>query len=313
MKNHRFIAALIAISACITLFAENKVEKQTFVYSIEDNDTLRLDRYCLTDNHTENTLIFAFGGGFKGGERDEQEYVPFFYYLAENGVNVVSIDYRTTLGKVPASQLATIPGFVAGLQEAVTTAVTDLFRATGFVMANSEQWGINPAKIVLCGSSAGAITVLQAENVLANGGLTGVFPDGFNYAGVVSFAGAVCAEGEPVWSDKTCPLMLFHGDADSVVPYDKAVVNNMGLWGSKHISDALNEKDIPHVFHTVMGLSHTVCVKPMADNRDEILRFIKEVTATGTLRNITIISDRAPGVKNYRTDFTLEDYLKANR
>lgn len=313
MKNPRLVVAMIAIVACVTVFAENKVEKQTLVYSIENSDTLRLDRYCLSDNHSENTLIFAFGGSFKGGERDNKEYIPFFYYLAENGINVVSIDYRTTLGKVPASQLATIPGFVAGLQEAITTAVTDLYKATGFVMANSEQWGVNPGKIVLCGSSAGAITVLQAENVLSNGGLTGVFPDGFNYAGVVSFAGAVCAVGEPVWTDNTCPLMLFHGDADTVVPYDKAVVNNIGLWGSKHISDALNEKDIPHVFHTVMGFSHNVCVKPMNDNREEILRFINEVTSTGTLKNITVISDRAPGVKNYKTDFTLEDYLKANK
>lgn len=51
----------------------------------------------------------------------------------------------------------------------------------------------------------------------------------------------------------------------------------------------------------------------MNDNRDEILHFINEVTGTGSLQNITIISDRAPGVKNYKTDFSLEDYLKANK
>ena len=81
MKNPRLVVAMIAIVACVTVFAENKVEKQTLVYSIENSDTLRLDRYCLSDNHSENTLIFAFGGGFKGGERDEKEYIPFFLLL----------------------------------------------------------------------------------------------------------------------------------------------------------------------------------------------------------------------------------------
>ena len=48
MKNPRLVVAMIAIVACVTVFAENKVEKQTLVYSIENSDTLRINRYFLT-------------------------------------------------------------------------------------------------------------------------------------------------------------------------------------------------------------------------------------------------------------------------
>ena len=37
--------------------------------------------------------IFAFGGGFRGGSRDSASFMPFFRFLVENGVTVVSTDY----------------------------------------------------------------------------------------------------------------------------------------------------------------------------------------------------------------------------
>ncbi len=312
MKFIKLASTLFAIFAVITTSAKNTVNKETHVFSIVNNDTLRLDRYYSPDTISHNALIFAFGGGFKGGERDHKNYIPFFEYLAENGVNVVSVDYRTTLKNVSLSKLSTIVGFKDAMQEAVSTAVTDLFKATGYVLANCNAWGIDPTKIVACGSSAGAITVLQAEYVLAGGEIKGVFPDWFNYAGVVSFAGAICTNGEPVFTDKISPLMLFHGDADRVVPYEKAVIKNIGLWGSKTISNKLDEKDIPHIFHVVKGASHEICRNPMNENRHEILKFINDVTIGNGIKNITIITDRNPAVHEYETQFTIKDYLKAN-
>lgn len=302
-----FLAALIFASP----FAKSEVVKETGVYNIVETDTLKYDRYYSAEKQTASTLIFAFGGSFKAGERDNKDYVPFFNFLAENGINVVSIDYRTALADAPASQMASIDGFKAALQQAITVAVMDFLSATGYVISMSEEWGIDPTKIFACGSSAGAITALQAENVLISDSLGGIFPEWFNYAGVISLAGAVCADGEPVWTSKTAPLMLFHGDADNVVPYEKAVIGTMGLYGSKTISRQLNDMDIPHVFHTVMGASHEVCINPMNIYRAEILQFMSDA-ANGGVGEITILSSRKPGVKDYKTDFTIMDYLKSN-
>ena len=307
----RIFTAFLATLILAAPFAKSEVVKETGVYNIADTDTLKYDRYYCAETPLTSTLIFAFGGSFKAGERDNKDYIPFFNFLAENGVNVVSIDYRTALASVPASQMASIEGFKDALQQAITVAVMDFLTATGYVMSKSEEWGTDPTKIFACGSSAGAITALQAENVLVGGSLGGIFPEWFNYAGVISFAGAVCADGEPVWTEKTAPLMLFHGDADNVVPYEKAVIGNMGLYGSKTISNTLNGMDIPHVFHTVMGASHEVCINPMNVYRTEIMQFIRDA-ANGGIGEITILTGRKPGVKDYKTDFTIMDYLRAN-
>ena len=45
----------------------------------------------------ERNMIFAFGGGFKGGDKADKGYIPYFEFLARNGFVVVSTDYRTTL------------------------------------------------------------------------------------------------------------------------------------------------------------------------------------------------------------------------
>ena len=73
---------------------------------------------------------------------------------------------------------------------AVNIAVEDLFSATLFVLENAEQWQIDTEKIITSGSSAGAISVLQAENAICNRtSSAAVLPQGFNYAGVISYAG----------------------------------------------------------------------------------------------------------------------------
>ena len=48
-------------------------------------------------------------------------------------------------------------------------AVEDFYDATGFVINQSSDWNIDVEQIVASGSSAGAITVLQAEYDLCNG------------------------------------------------------------------------------------------------------------------------------------------------
>ena len=75
-----------------------QVAKSTFVYSIKDNDTLRLDRYSAiseSDRSVKPCIVFMFGGGFVGGHRDWEGYLSYFKEMAEKGC---CIFYRLSFG-----------------------------------------------------------------------------------------------------------------------------------------------------------------------------------------------------------------------
>lgn len=172
-------------------------------------------------------VIYVFGGGFIEGSRDKADNVEFYRSLTERGYTVVAIDYRLGLkGKGRVSPLNPKPAF-----NAVRMATEDLLAATAFVIENREIIRIDTSQIVVIGSSAGAITALEADYWMANrerfegnsdrdtsrsaaterdrdggagvgvGAGQGMFmgsrisykgvPEGYRYAGVVSMAGAV--------------------------------------------------------------------------------------------------------------------------
>lgn len=170
-------------------------------------------------------MIFAFGGGFKGGDKADKGYVPYFEFLARNGFVVVSTDYRTTLKNLDPSKVSSPMDFIAALQHAIDTAVEDFYDATGFVINQSSDWNIDVEQIVASGSSAGAITVLQAEYDLCNGHeLAKRLPAGFNYAGVISYAGAVSGVFPPHW--ERCLVRLCYSMAMRIKPF----LLNKPLW-----------------------------------------------------------------------------------
>ena len=81
---------------------------------------------------------------------------------------VVSTDYRTQLKDIDKSEYSDLQGFSSALQQAITCAVEDFGDATNYIIEHSVEWQINPAQIIACGSSAGAITALQAEYEICN-------------------------------------------------------------------------------------------------------------------------------------------------
>ena len=232
-KNGRMIGALALIASMIpaVLVAqarETGVDKTTWLYAVKGTDSLYLDRYAAEASRETNApcLIFAFGGGFVGGERDNPAYVPYFEHFARKGYVIVSIDYRLGLRETAGSRpdpAATPEALAERFFAAVDMAVEDLYDATSFIVGQARTWGIDPSAVVASGSSAGAITVLQGEYERCTGSpLSRRLPEGFRYAGIIAFAGAVLEKGPsgPVWREKPAPIQLFHGDADCNVPYD---------------------------------------------------------------------------------------------
>lgn len=262
---------LLAVSA----WCNNALQKQTHIYTIEGCDTLRLDHYATHVEGKRPCVMFLFGGGFARGARDKEIDMPYFEFLLNEGYDVVSIDYR--LGMKGINSPGVIDFFKL-LDHSINIAVEDLFRATNFILKHTEEWQVDSKKIIISGSSAGAITVLQGEHIISNSlPMSEMLPEGFNYAGVISFAGAIFSlNGAPKWSENTAPILLFHGNADRQVPYNKVALLGCGMYGSKYLAEQLQKSGLPYWFYTVEYETHQMAGKPMYDNHAEIKLFIEE-------------------------------------
>lgn len=216
----------------------------TYMYVQRDTCDLYLDIYSPApgsetsiDGVRKPTILFMFGGGFITGTRDDESYNKWFRMLTDNGYGVVSIDYRLGLKgskKVGIAQ-------VNVLDNAIHMAVEDLFSATSFIIDNASELGIDPLNIVVSGSSAGAISVMQAEYEISNRtAWADVLPEGYNYAGVMSFSGAILSrEGKIDFKEHPCPVMMLHGTIDQLVPYRQIAFFNLGFFGAGKIVERL--------------------------------------------------------------------------
>lgn len=242
------IISLAAIFMAFSAYAQDKLLSPDATYMFERRDTcdLYLDVYEPAKGSMREfkgiekpTVLFMFGGGFIQGSRDDESYNSWFRMLTDNGYRVISIDYRLGLKgstKVGIAQ-------VNVLDKAIHIAVEDLFSATNFIIDNAEHLDLDPSNIVIAGSSAGAISVMQAEYEIANStAYASVLPLGFNYAGIMSFSGAILSrKGKVKYNTTPCPTMMLHGTADKLVPYNQIAVLNLGFFGGGKLVDRLKK------------------------------------------------------------------------
>ena len=311
MKRLLLFAALFA-AVCASA---QKLDKETFVYAVKGADTLRLDRYTSLgpDSRMSPCLIFAFGGGFFTGGRDQSHYVPYLEYYARQGWTVVSIDYRRDLKTAVERQTLTTENFAPAFARAIDLAVEDLYDATAYVCAHAAEWHIDPTLIVASGSSAGAITALTGEYGICNGSpQTRRLPAGFDYAGVIAFAGAIFESCDELnWRRNPAPILLFHGDADRNVPYDVVRHAGSGFFGSKYISRQLTERQAPHWLYSAANTDHSLAGRPLFENRREIDTFLEKMVLgrQPLLLETCVTPLDAPAQPK---EFVMEDYIRAN-
>ncbi len=233
-----FLAMAALTAFCLSASAQNDLLSPDGTYMYERRDTcdLFMDVYNPAEGSEDTfmgvrkpTVLFMFGGGFIQGTRDDKSYNSWFRMLTENGYRVISIDYR--LGLKGATKVGVAQ--VNLLDKAIHMAVEDLFCATNFIIENADQLGVDPSAIVISGSSAGAISVMQAEYEIANRtSWASVLPQGFNYAGVMSFSGAILSrKGKVKYQTAPCPTLMLHGTADKIVPYKQIAFFNLGFFG----------------------------------------------------------------------------------
>lgn len=313
------IVSLFVWLLLVTSLSATEITKNTFVYDIKGSDTLRLDKYEIADGKTNKPCVmFMFGGGFVGGKRDKVEFRKYFDRMANLGYTVVSIDYRLGLkntsediknGKEVGPQ-----EMVGRLNNAINIAVEDLYDATNFILKNAIEWNIDPKNIIISGSSAGAISVLQAEYYLHSNRskLPQMLPNGFDYSGVISFAGAIFSmQGDPGWTSKPAPILFFHGDADKNVPFDKISMFTIGFYGSKFLTSQLDLLKTPYEFFDFNNANHAIASIPMTEYLPEIESFISRwVIDKKQLVEINHITDMT--IPDVDKNFTLEDFITSN-
>ena len=251
---------------------------ETVTYAFKDGKSLDMDVYSpAADNQAKRPLIFyVHGGGFSGGVRNEPGIQAFCKRLARHGYVVSSISYRLTRKGTESAFGCDCPA--VDKRNTFNKAVEDLQDATFFMIKNRDKMGIDPQKIILSGSSAGAETVLNTAYQPPY--CYGLDSGPVSYAGVISMAGAI-PDTSRIFKESAIPSLLFHGTCDNLVPYASAPhhyckENEPGyliLHGSYTIAQKLKKLGTPYWLYTYCNSAHEIAGKPMTDNFDEIIDF----------------------------------------
>jgi acetyl esterase/lipase len=174
--------------------------------------TLKLDVYRpANDTNTHRpAIVWVHGGAFSGGNKTSGELVDESNVFAKKGYVNVSIDYRLTPGGCSAA--GPTPECIQGIVDAMH----DAQAAVRFLRANASTYGVDPNRIAIGGSSAGAITALNVADDSNDPGSSG--NPGFSSAvkAAVSLSGSKILGVEEATD---AAILMFHGTNDPLVPY----------------------------------------------------------------------------------------------
>jgi acetyl esterase/lipase len=232
------------------------VEKRsdiTYGTAIDEIDhsvvTLTLDRYTPKGDTLQRrpAIVWVHGGAFRGGDKTSPELVDEANQFARKGYVNVSINYRLAdPGCIPGGGESCIIGIREAMEDAQT--------AVRFLRSRAKAWRIDPTRIAIGGSSAGAITALNVGYNAANPGPGDHQQFSSAVEAVQSISG--CAIGTTPGPDGAHAL-LFHGTADPLVPYGCALATVAAAKAAKAGA----------ILRTWIGQGHV----PYVQNRDQIL------------------------------------------
>lgn len=248
---------------------------QNYARNASTPTTLALDFYEPTGDVAPQRplLIFAFGGAFASGQR--QDLDDLCQAFALKGYATATIDYRLLS---PADAYAALTN-QSILADEIVKASGDMKAAVRFFRHYAATYRIDPSAIIVAGYSAGAVTALQTAYIdsenedpaftaayQSNGNLEGNTDlpgtpllgseNARNLVGVFSLAGGVATLGTV--SAGNPPFFGAHGDNDLVVPYGYGSVygTTYNLYGDGAIRPQAASVGIANQLYTIPGGDH---------------------------------------------------------
>jgi acetyl esterase/lipase len=187
-------------------------------------------------------IVWIHGGGFHSGRRAEMEFYTRFF--AREGFVAATIDYRLR-------SHAEVRRFGYGIGE--PEALEDADAAIDFLRARAGAFGLDPARIYVGGSSAGAITALNVATM------------GTPVAGAIALAGyghpSAIRRGDP-------PLLLVHGTADTAVPFSRSL----------EVQTAAQAAGVPVVLEAERGATHRTLLGRRQPNATRALQWVRQLS-----------------------------------
>ena len=300
-----FKLILIALVVLITTSRANcQIRLDSFAFVQYGKNKLYLDRITSPSTQVVSgkkpALIFLFGGGWESGNRKNNGLSSFFNNLALNGYTVIAIDYRLGIKDAKENGVMNATNGTSLYLQAIDMAVEDLYQATRYIINHAKEWKIDPSQIVIMGGSAGATTSIVAEYGICNNTPLSrkYLPAGFNYAGIISMAGALWLGGEDtksVWAKKPCPSLFFIGNKDQLVTYDESHSAGFSGYGGAYLSKQFTEIKAANWFYDYVEGDHVIAAVPIINRMEEIGIFLNRfVTKKQDLYLHTIEKSREP-------------------
>jgi acetyl esterase/lipase len=213
-------------------------------------DTLKLDVYQPTgDTVTARpAMVWVHGGSFVTGDKTSPELVDEANTLSRKGYVNVSINYRLSPTGCSSSNVtqACIQGIIDAKHDAQA--------AVRFLRANAATYHVDPNRISVGGSSAGAITALNVGFETSDFGSSGNPGFSSSVSAAISLSGAALTVNPHAGGAAS---LLFHGTADPLVPYQWAVSTQQ----------TAAKAGLPSELITFDGAGHV----PYVQHRQEIL------------------------------------------
>jgi carboxylesterase type B len=224
----------VTVTSNVTYGSAVNLENQTI--------PLQLDMYQPTGDTVTSrpAIVWVHGGSFCCGDKTSSELVDEATTFSKEGYFNVSINYRL---ESPGCS-GTLSNCGVAIQEAAADAQT----AVRFLRTNAATYGIDPNRIAIGGSSAGAITAL-------NVGYSSSEDPSARVRAAVSLSGTQGGVG--TISPGDAPAIDFHCTTDPLVPYQAAVntINAAKAQGLDAFLESWNE----------------TCHVPYAEHRQQIL------------------------------------------
>ncbi len=210
-------------------------------------------------------IVFAHGGAFLFGSREDQTGINVCENMSEKGYVVVTIDYRLGYNTLSGD----------GAERAVYRGVQDMKAAIRYVKENANTYNIDTNLVFAMGSSAGSIMSIHAayfdESERTNIQSTYNNPD----LGCVNCSGNMFSHNDkPVavsnlWGaivdtifieSGDAPMISFHGTDDFIVSADQASPFNVpffpALSGSNLLTPRLENLGIETEYWKFYGQGH---------------------------------------------------------